>query len=118
MEIAGGERIATGHVRESHEGMHERELPRVIESESWNAFAVGQARGFRERAQLPAVYEGLEDVLLDRQVAVRHRGHRVAQLRQMVDGFRNAEVPDIVGRRLGPEYEVFRTYCLMEPSRQ
>jgi hypothetical protein len=39
--------------------------------------------------------------LLHSEIAVGHGGHRVPQLRQMVDGFPHAEVCDVVGRGLG-----------------
>ena len=39
VDFSGGEGIASGDVREAHEGMHESELPRVIEPQSRNALS-------------------------------------------------------------------------------
>jgi hypothetical protein len=39
VDFRGGEGIAGGNVREAHEGVHEGELPRVIEPQSRNALS-------------------------------------------------------------------------------
>jgi len=58
-------------------------------------------------AQVPAVDEGLEDVLLDGEVAVGDGGHSLPQVRQRVNGLGDAEVPgDVVRGRLGTEPKV------------
>jgi hypothetical protein len=44
--------------------MHEGQLSRMIELESRDAFAVGQNCGLSQLSQLPAIDEGLQDVLL------------------------------------------------------
>jgi hypothetical protein len=54
----------------------------------------------------PRFDEGLEDVLLDGEIAVGHGGHRLAQLGHGLDGLRHAEVPYIVGGRFGAQEEV------------
>jgi hypothetical protein len=46
------------------------------------------------------------NVLLHGEIPVSHGGHRIAQRRQMVDGFRDTEVSDVVGRGLGAEQQV------------
>jgi hypothetical protein len=43
--------------------VHERELTRLIKFEAGNAFAVGEAGGFGELAELAAIDKRLEDVL-------------------------------------------------------
>jgi hypothetical protein len=53
--------------------------------------------GFSELAELPAIDAGVEDVLLNRQVAVGDGGHDVAHLWQRLDRFGDAEVAHIVG---------------------
>jgi hypothetical protein len=68
--------------------------------ESWHAFTTGQVRRFSELAQLAAVHEGLQDVLLNRLVAVRHGRHGRAEVCHGVGGLRDTEVADVVGRRL------------------
>ena len=44
--------------------------------------------------------------MLDREVPVGDRRHRIAQLRQVFDGFRDTEVPDVVGRGFGTQGQV------------
>ena len=106
MEIAHRERVTSGNVREADERMHERELAGMIQFQAGNPLAVGEVCGFGEVSQLAAVHEGLEDVLLDREIPVGDGHHRVAQRRQVFDGFRDAEVPDVVGRGFGPQGQV------------
>lgn len=60
-------------------------------------FPFGQASGFGELPQLAAIDDGLEDVLLDREIAIGHVGHGGAELRDRLDGVRESEVGDIVG---------------------
>ena len=62
-------------------------------------------RGFGKLAQLSAVDEGLQDILLDVEVVVSDRGKPLAQLGQMLDGLFDAVVGHIVGRRFGVKYE-------------
>jgi hypothetical protein len=92
MEVSHGEGIAGGDVGEADERVHDGQLSRVVELEARNPFPVGQAGGFGELAQLPAVHERLEDVLLDRLVAIRHGRHGLAEPGHGIDGLRDAEV--------------------------
>lgn len=52
VQVTRGEGVARRDVREADEGVHEGELSRVIELESWHAFASGQACRFGELPQL------------------------------------------------------------------
>ena len=70
MEVTSREGVPSGEVGETDERVHQGELARVIEFESGDAFAIRQPRGFRELAQLAAVDEGFEDVLLHREIAI------------------------------------------------
>jgi hypothetical protein len=106
MEVLGREGIASGNVVEPDESVHECELPRVIEFEPRHAFAIGEVGRFGEMAQLAAIDERFENVLLDGEVAVGDGGHGRAQLRQGVDGFRDGEIGHVVGGRFGAEAEV------------
>src|SRR5712691_7996089 len=106
MQVTCGEGVPGGDVREADEGVHHGQLPRVIELESWNAFAVGQACRFGELAYLAAVDERLQDILLDRLVAVRHGRHGLAEFGHGVDGLRDTEVADVVGRGLRAEQQM------------
>lgn len=106
MEIAGREGVARRNAGEADERMHQRDLAGMIEFQAGNTLAVGQPRGFGELAQLAAVDEGFEDVLLNREIPVGDCRHRVAQGGQLVDGFRHPEVPDVVGRGFGAQGQV------------
>ena len=97
MQVLGGEGIAARDVREANEGVHERELTRVIELEPWDPFAVCESGGCGELTKLAAVHKRFENVLLDRQVPVGHGAESLAQRRQMVDSFGDSVVGDVVG---------------------
>jgi hypothetical protein len=49
MQVTHGESVTRRDVSEADEGVHHGQLARVIEFESWNASAVGQACRFRLR---------------------------------------------------------------------
>ena len=67
---------------EAHEGVHQGELPRMVELEAWDALA-GRGDGWlSEAAQLAAVDEGLQDVLLDIEVIVVDGAEPVAESRE------------------------------------
>ncbi len=83
-----------------------RELPRVVELEAGDAFSTGGDCRLREYSQLAAVDEGLDNVLLDVQVVVDDRRETGAQVGQVGDGFLDAVVGDVVGRRLGSQDQV------------
>ncbi len=70
---------------------------RLIELEAGDAFAVGQARRCGEFAQLPAVDERFDDVLLDREVPVRDGRHGLAQPGHVIDRLGDAQIRDVVG---------------------
>ena len=78
VQLFRAEGITGGDVREADEGMHQGELARMIELEAGNAFAIRQARGFGELAQLSAVDERFRDVLLEGEIAVDDCRYRLA----------------------------------------
>ena len=78
MDLGAGEGVAGWDVREANECVHKRQLPQVIQFQAGDAFAVGQQRGLTEMPELAAVDEGLQDVLLDVEVAVRDALQRLA----------------------------------------
>src|SRR4029077_13489521 len=65
MEFRRREGIAAGNVGEAHERMHQGELARVVKLEPGNALSRRGDRRFGEPAQLTAIDEGLQNVLLD-----------------------------------------------------
>ncbi|MGO9061561.1 MAG: hypothetical protein ACLQU2_29930 [Candidatus Binataceae bacterium] len=62
--------------------------------------------------ELPAIHEGLQDVLLDVEVAVDDGGQLGAQCRQILNGLLDAIVGDVVGRRLGAQVEMIADVLL------
>ncbi len=62
---------------EAHKGVHERELPWVVELEAGGALSSSGDRRLRQPLQLPAINEGFKDILLDVEVViVDGRGRR------------------------------------------
>jgi hypothetical protein len=85
--------------------MHQGQLARMIELQPRNTFAVRQDRRLGQPSQLPAVDEGFEDVLLDRQVVVGDGAELSAELWEVLNGLRQTVVGHIVGGGFGPEQE-------------
>ena len=106
VELLGGESVGGRDVGEAHEGVHERQLSGMVEFEAGDASAVRQDGGLGELAELPAIHEGLQDVLLDVEVVVDDGGKLGAQCGEMFDGLLDAVVGDVVGRRFGAQVEM------------
>lgn len=81
MEFCGRKRVRRGDVREAHQGMHQGQLPRVIELQTRDAFAVREDSGLAEVPQLATIEEGFQDVLLNIQVVVNNRGKLLTEWR-------------------------------------
>jgi hypothetical protein len=60
--------------------VHQGKLPRVVELEAGDALARRRDRRLRELAQLAAIDEGLQNVLLYVQVVVIDRGEGIAEM--------------------------------------
>jgi hypothetical protein len=90
VQLGGREDAACSDVREAHQGVHQSELSRVVQLQTGDTFTGWQDRGAAEGAELPAVHEGFQDVLLDIQVVVDNRGQLWPELREMVDGLGTA----------------------------
>jgi hypothetical protein len=91
---------------EADQGVHQRQLPGVAQLQAGDAVAIGKNRGFGQLAQLPAIDERLQDVLLDVVVVVDDRRHLLPKFREMLNGLSTAIIVDIVGSRLGAEKNV------------
>jgi hypothetical protein len=90
MDLAGAEGAGGGDLGEADQGMHQGQLPGVVELEAGDAFAgCGESR-FGELLKLPAIDKRLEDILLDVEVVVGDRGKLVAQHGQVLDGLVHA----------------------------
>jgi hypothetical protein len=78
IEVGRLEGPARRDVREAHQGVHEGQLPRVIELQPGEARAGGEHRGLGEASQLAPIDEGLEDVLLDVEIRIDNPGEPLA----------------------------------------
>ena len=65
--------------------------------------------------ELPTIHEGLQDVLLDVEVAVDDGGQLGPQCGEMLDGLFDAVVGDVVGRRLGAQVEMIADVLFDKP---
>ena len=78
----------------------------MIELQAGNPFAVGEDRGLAELAKLAAIDEGFQNVLLNVEVIVDDGGKFLSEFGEMVDGFVDGVVVNVVGGRLGAEQEM------------
>lgn len=79
MDFAGAESVGGGDLGEPDQGVHHGQLSRVFQLETGDTFAGGgQGRG-SEALQVSTIDKGLEDILLDVQVAVVDRRELVAR---------------------------------------
>jgi hypothetical protein len=85
VDFDSGEAVLCCKMRKADESLHESQLPRVIQLESWNAFAIGQNGRLSELQQLPAIDEGFQDVLLDVVIPVDNGREFVAKCRQVLN---------------------------------
>jgi len=106
VQFCGGKGAFGGDVGEAQQSVHQGQLPRVIELQAGNPFAVGQDRGLAELVKLAAIDEGFENVLLNVEVVVDDRGKLLPELGKLVDGFVDGVVVNVVGGRLGAEQEM------------
>jgi hypothetical protein len=91
-------------------------LTRMIQLKARNAFPVEEQRRFSEFAELSAVQEGFQDVLLDIQIVVDDGGHLLAELWKILHGLLDAVVGDIVGGWLGAQVEMISHVLLDETA--
>jgi hypothetical protein len=99
---------------EAHEGVHQGELPWVVELEAWDALACRGDGWLGEAAKLAAVDEGLQDVLLDIEVIVVDGTEPIAESRKVLDGFVDPVVCDVIGCRLCPQDQMIADILLDE----
>ncbi len=71
MQLGRGEGAARSEMGKAHQGVHERQLPGIVEFQTGNAFAASQEARRGELTELAAVDEGLQDVLLGGEVIAR-----------------------------------------------
>lgn len=83
VQLLGGESVGGRDVSEAHQGVHEGELSGMVEFEAGDTSAVGQNGWLSELVELPTIHEGLQDVLLDVEVAVDDGGQLGPQCGEM-----------------------------------
>jgi hypothetical protein len=74
-------------MRKADQGVHERQLARVIQLQARYALAGGQDRGSGEFSQLFPVNEGFQYILLDVLVVMVDGGELLAQLGKVSTDF-------------------------------
>jgi hypothetical protein len=70
MDLSSGEAAAGGDVSEAHQGMHESQLPGIVQFQTRNPFTGAKDCGLGQLAQLTAVDKGLQDVLMYGEIIV------------------------------------------------
>ena len=105
VEFCGGKGVTGSDMGEAQQGMHEGELPGMIQFQAGNALAVGQQGRLAELAELAPIDEGFQDVLLPIEVVVDDRGELLLEFWEMIDAF----LDGIVGHVCGEEDDHERT---------
>jgi hypothetical protein len=113
-DLTGAEGAGCRDLGEAHQGMHQGQLPGIVELETGNAFAGRGEGGFGAFLELPAIDKRLKDILLDVEVIVIDRRELLAQRRQVPDGLVHPVVGDVAGSRLGPQDQVVAHVLLDE----
>jgi hypothetical protein len=93
-------------VSEAYQGVHESQLPWVVEFESRDAFTAGKDGGLCQVMELSSVNEAFEDILLDVKIVVANGREPVAELGEVFDGLFDPIGGDVIGSWLGAQAEV------------
>ena len=78
----------------------------MIELQPGNPFTVGKDSGLAELPELAAIDEGFQNVLLDIVIVVDDGRKLGSKFGQMVDGFVDGVIVDVVGGGLGTKQEM------------
>ena len=88
-----------------HQSLHEGELPRRVEFQSWDSLSRRVDGGLRELAKLSSVDKCFENVLLDIEVVLGNAAKLLPQWGKVVHCFSNTIIlADVVGGGLGSKY--------------
>lgn len=96
-KFGGRKSSLCGYMREAHQGFHECEQTRVSGSESWNTLSTWRDCRLKKLLQLPTVDKALQDVLLNVEIVCGDGFHGVANGGQVLDGFTDAIVTQVIG---------------------
>jgi hypothetical protein len=114
VKIGGGKPTVGGNVGEAHQGVHDRELSRGIEFESWYPPSARENGRRRQFPQLTSVDEGFQYVLLDIVVVVDDLRHPLAKMRKVLDILVDTVVVHVIGGWLGSQDAVVANVLLGE----
>lgn len=114
MNLDGREAIASGDMRKTDQRLHERQLPRMLQLEARDAFAIAEHGRVGELEQLASVNEGFQDVLLDVEIPIADTRELFTQSRQIPNGFADSIVGDVVRRRFGAQVALVANVLLDE----
>jgi hypothetical protein len=101
-------------VSEAHQGMHESQLPGIVQFQTRNAFTATKHGGLGKLAQLTAVDKGLQDVLLHGEIIVTDAHQLLIGVLGGSLRFLDPVVGDVVGGRLGTQAEMIAHVLLDE----
>ena len=101
---------------ETYQGMHQGQLSWMVQFQARNPFATGKHRGLCQFTQLTSVDEGLQDVLLDREIIVADSRQLISQWGQVFHRLLDPIVGDVIGSELGAQAQVIAD-ILLEKAR-
>src|SRR6185436_14041689 len=87
MKVGGGKRPTSGKMGKAHQGVHQSQLPGIVQLQTWNPFAREQDGGLAQLAQLAAVNKGFQNVLLGGEIVVAKRAELLLECRQVLHRF-------------------------------
>ena len=99
---------------ETHQGVHQSQLPWVIEFEPRDAFTAGKHCGLDQVMQLTAVDKAFQNVLLNVKIIVANAGEPVSELWEIFDSFFDPIVGHVIGGRFGAQAQVIADILLNE----
>ena len=78
----------------------------MVQFQARNPFATGKHCGFCQLTQLSSVDEGLQDVLLGREIIVADARQLISQWGQVFYSLPDPIVGDVIGRQLGAQAQM------------
>ena len=114
MKLGGGESVGGSDVSEAYQGVHEGQLPWVVEFESRDAFTAGKHGGLCQLMELPSVDKAFQDVLLNVKIIVANTGEPVSELGEVFDGLFEPIVGYVIGSQFGAQAQMIADILLKE----
>ena len=114
IKFGGREGVAGGNVSETHQGVHEGQLPWVIEFEPGDTFTARKHGGLDQVMQLTSVDKAFQNVLLNVKIIVANAGEPVSELWEIFDSLFDPIVGHVIGGRFGAQAQVIADILLNE----